>query len=140
MKQLVITEYENLVAIANAVRANSDITDEISLDGIVSGINYVAEYVAANTNNGIDTSDATATADEIMQGETAYVDGEKITGTFTIDNELTTQDSLITQIQTVLQRKMVGDINIDEELAMQDDLIAQTQTALNQKINDMKEV
>ena len=31
--------------------------------------------------------------------------GEKVTGTFTIDSELSTQDSLITQIQTALQNK-----------------------------------
>ena len=136
MKQLVITEYENLVAIADAVRANSDITDEITLDGIVDGINRVAEYVAANTG-GIDTSDATAQANEIFKGETAYVDGEKITGTFTIDNELTTQDSLISQIQTVVRHKAMGDVNIDEELTTQDNLIAQIQTALNSKLNNI---
>lgn len=107
MKQLVITERENIVAIADAVRANSDITSEISLDGIASGINYVANYVAANAG-GVDTSDATATAGDILQGETAYADGQKITGTFTLDNELTTQDNLIAQIQTALEGKAAG--------------------------------
>ena len=47
---------------------------------------------------GIDTSDATASADEIFSGEIAYVDGEKVIGTFTINEELSAQDDLIAQI------------------------------------------
>lgn len=58
--------------------------------------------------NGIDTSDATATADKIFLNETAYADGKKVTGTFTIDSELTTQDDLISQIQTALEGKASG--------------------------------
>ena len=54
---------------------------------------------------GTDTSDATATADDIMLGETAYVDGEKVTGSFSIDSELSTIGSLITQIQNNLEGK-----------------------------------
>lgn len=52
------------------------------------------EYVA--------TIDATASADEIMNGETAYINGSKVTGTFSIDNELNTQDDLISQIQAAV--------------------------------------
>lgn len=51
---------------------------------------------------GIDTSDATAAAGDILSGKTAYVDGEKVAGTFTIDSELSTQDGLISQIQSVV--------------------------------------
>lgn len=52
-----------------------------------------------------DTSDATATADEIFEGETAYVNGNKVTGNFTINSEITEQTDLISQIKTALEGK-----------------------------------
>lgn len=59
----------------------------------------------ATPSGGTDTSDATATADEIFAGETAYANGSKVTGTFTIDSELTTQNDLISQILALIQTK-----------------------------------
>lgn len=56
-------------------------------------------------SGGTDTSDATATADEIFAGETAYVAGGKVTGTFTIEEELTEQNDLISQIATLVATK-----------------------------------
>lgn len=58
--------------------------------------------VEAIPNEYITTSDATASTSDILSGETAYVNGKKITGTFTIDNELATQDDLITQIKATV--------------------------------------
>jgi hypothetical protein len=74
---------------------------EVSVDATLRDLtDYVAQVA-----NGIDTTDATATADEIFHGETAYAKGQKVTGTFSIDNELTSQESLITQIQAALEGK-----------------------------------
>lgn len=61
-----------------------------------------AVTVAAIPSQYITTTDATAVASEIFSGETAYVNGSKVTGTFTIENELDTQESLIAQIQSAV--------------------------------------
>jgi hypothetical protein len=82
--------------------------NNIDLQSILDTINNLPEA----GNGGIDTSDATATANEIFIGETAYVDGNKVTGTFTIQNELDTQDDLISQIQAELVGK-AGNSGID---------------------------
>ena len=56
-------------------------------------------------DSGIDTSDATAAAAEIFEGKTAYVADQKVTGTFTIESELTEQNSLISQIVQLVNTK-----------------------------------
>lgn len=66
--------------------------------------------VAAIPNEYITTTDATAAASEIFKDKTAYVNGSKLTGSFTIDDELTAQNDLITQLEEVLATKAAGGI------------------------------
>lgn len=91
---------EKMTTLADAIRGKTNQTKDLTLDEMATSV----ESIKA----GVDTNDATASADEILQGETAYVAGGKVTGTFTIDNELTAQDNLITQIQSALQNKAAG--------------------------------
>ena len=86
------------------VQAAKTITPTKSSQTAVASGRYTtgAVTVAAIPSEYITTTDATASADEIMSGETAYVNGSKVTGTFSIDNELSTQDNLIAQIQTAV--------------------------------------
>lgn len=54
----------------------------------------------------IDISDSTITKDRIMRGDRGYgANGEPIEGSFTLDSEITEQDTLIEQIRTALQNK-----------------------------------
>lgn len=75
-----------------------------SLQSLLKAVNALPEAGSGGT----DTSDATATADKIFLNETAYVNNEKVTGTFTIDSELSEQDDLIAQIQSALANKAGG--------------------------------
>lgn len=96
----ILADRQDLVAVANAIRQKAGKTEELSLSGMIATINGI--------QTGVDLPELTneGTASELFAGKELIDDeGNIVTGTFTIDNELSAQDTLISQIQTALAGK-----------------------------------
>ena len=93
-------------------------------------VNKVVFNTADGEQTLIDLTKDNVTAEAVFEGATFHgPDGEVKTGTFTIAEEMSEQDSVIAQIQTALQGKAAG-VNLDQELAEQDSLISYIESAL----------
>lgn len=94
-----------LTGIGDAIREKTGTTNVINAQDMPQMIQ--------NIETGIDTSDATATADNMAKGKTAYVNGEKITGNL---EEITTSSafSIYGQVEVVgsNQARIASYVNI----------------------------
>lgn len=91
---------EKMTALADAIRSKTGETGKLSIDAMTTAVNNmeIGAELPELTNEG--------RATELFAGkELINADGDKVVGTFTIDEELETQDDLIAQIQTALSGK-----------------------------------
>ena len=87
---IIIVVIIGIVISANAIRVSIANEDYNSSNSDSSNGNLLPEYIkkgitlggVTGTLESLDTSDATASAEDIAWGKTAYVDGKKITGTY----------------------------------------------------------
>ena len=104
-----------MAATANAIREKTGSASPIAWDS-ANGFKAAVEGIATEGGVELPELDNPATEAEVFLGK-EYINGngQKKTGSFTIDDELTEQDSLISQITTALRNKAAnGSIALPE--------------------------
>ena len=127
-----MTINEKMTALADAIRAKSGRTDTLTLDEMTTAVQSIEVG-----SGGVDlpelTNEGTA-ADLMLNKELIDSEGNKVTGTFTIEEELTEQNDLISQLQAALEGKAIegGGSGGDAEITLQQKTV--TPTKLTQTV------
>ena len=121
---------------------DNSIDSNIVAENIKEGVSILG--ITGTLEEGIDTSDADATASDISNGKTAYVNGEKITGnlplfpntrTFTVDGGVTDdKENSKLKVSTINATKQIIDSNLNMEFSASYTNVAETVGLTPEKI------